>query len=268
MNHILVFLTLAIDVGVASGSGPTNPIEERGIRSWRAGKGVAGEDCKVLQVKLNLVNPDGNLSHQSIQILQPYILIRVISTPQTLDTSSITYVLQIMDSSTTKGMLNAKIHAGSVYTPLRWLLSKGRVSAILNQTTYDSTYIIQTRNENPVITLTVARPRYNRSPRCLPGPTGSGTDNSTISIEEVEGGRVCKLRDHEGMVEAGEFGLSTGFGGLRKGGVNVIIVLIAQVLEEGLEVGRERHRVRGGVSVRREEKERRVKERTKKGSHL
>ena len=56
---------------------------------------------------------------------------------------------------------------------------------------------------------------------------GSGTDNSTISIKEVEGGRVCELRDHEGTVEAGEFGLSTGFRGLRKGGVDVIIIPIA-----------------------------------------
>ena len=150
-----------------------------------------------------------------------------------------------MDSSTTNGMLNAKIHAGSVNTPLRWLLSKGRVSVILNRTTYDSTYIIQTRNINPVITLTVVSPRYNGSLRCLPSPAGSGTDDSTIPIEEVERGRVCELRDHEGTVEAGEFGLSTGFGGLRKGGVNVIIIVVARVLEEGLEVGQKRHRAKG-----------------------
>ena len=37
-----------------------------------------------------------------------------------------------------------------------------------------------------------------------------------------------------------------GFGGLREGGVNVIIVLIPRVLEDGLEVCRERHRVKGG----------------------
>ena len=236
---------LAIDIGVASGSGPTNPIEEREIRPWGASKGVPGEDCKVLQVKLDLVDPNRNLSHQSIQILQPYILIGVISTPQTLDTSSITNVLQIMDSSTTKGMLNAKIHAGSVNIPLRWLLSKGRVSAILNRTTYDSTYIIQTRNMNPVIMLTVASPWYNGSPRCLPSPVGCGADDSTIPIKEVKRGRVGELRDHEGTVETGEFGLSTGFGGLRKGGVNDIIIMVARVLEEGLEVGRERHRARG-----------------------
>ena len=49
--------------------------------------------------------------------------------------------------------------------------------------------------------------------------------------------------------------LSTGFGGLREGGVNVIIIVVARVLEEGLEIGRERHRVKGGVSVGREERE-------------
>ena len=148
-----------------------------------------------------------------------------------------------MDSSTPEGMLNAKIHTGSVNTPLRWLLSKGRVSTILNRTTYDSTYIIQTRNMNRVITITVANPRYNCSPRCLPSPMGSGTDDPTISIEEVEGGRVGKLRDHEGTVKTGEFGLSTGFRGLREGGVYVIIIMIAGVLEERLEVGQERHMV-------------------------
>ena len=148
-----------------------------------------------------------------------------------------------MDSSTPEGMLNTKIHAGSVNTPLRWLLSKGRVSAILNRTTYDSTYIIQTRNMNPVITLTVVTPRYNGSPHCLPGPTRSGTDDPTISIEEVKGGRVGELRDHEGKVKAGEFSLSTGFRGLREGGVYVIIIMIASVLEERLEVGREGHMV-------------------------
>ena len=132
-----------------------------------------------------------------------------------------------MDSSTPEGMLNAKIHAGSMNTPLRWLLSKSRVSAILNRTTYDSTYIIQTRDMNPVITITVANPRNNGSPRCLPSPARSGADDSTIPIEEVEGGRVCELRDYKGTVKAGEFGLSTGFGGLREGGVNVIIIMVA-----------------------------------------
>ena len=90
---------------------------------------------------------------------------------------------------------------------------------------------------NPVITLTVASPQNSGSPRGLPSPTGGGTDNSAISIEEVEGGRVCELGDHEGTVEAGEFGLSTGFRGVREGGVNVIIVAVARELKDGLEVG-------------------------------
>ena len=259
---------LAVDAGVTSGSGPTNPIEERGIRSWGTGESVPHEDCEVLQVKFDLVDANRNFSHQALQILQPHILIRVISSPHTLDTSSITNLLQIMDSSTTKGILNAKIHAGSVNTPLRRLLRKGRVSAILNRTTYDSTYIIQTRDMNPIITIIVASPRNTGSPRSLPGPVRSGLDDSTIPIEEVERGRVCELRDHEGTLKTGELGLSTGFGGLRKGGVNVIIIMGARVLEDGLEVGRERHGVKGGVEVRREERERRVKGRTTERSHL
>ena len=151
-----------------------------------------------------------------------------------------------MDSSTPEGMLNTKIHAGSVNGPLRWLLSKGRVSAILNRTTYDSTYIIQTRNMNPVITLTVATPRNHSNPRRLPRPVRGCLDKNPVAIKEVEGGGVREFRDHEGTVETSEVGLSTGFGGLREGGVNVIIIMIPRVLEDGLEVGRERHRVKGG----------------------
>ena len=145
--------------------------------------------------------------------------------------------------------------------PLRRLLSKGRVSAILNRTTYDSTYIIQTRDMYPIITIIVTIPRHHGSPRCLPGPTGSGLKYSTISIEEVEGSGVGELRNHEGTIETSESGLSTGFGGLRIGGVYVIIIVVTGVLEERLEVGRERH-------VGMEERERRVKGRTTKGSHL
>ena len=147
-----------------------------------------------------------------------------------------------MNSSTPEGMLNPKVHTGSVDVPLRRLLSKGRVSAILNRTTYDSTYIVQTREMNPIITIVVAIPRYHGSPRCLPGPAGSGLKDATISIEEVEGSRVGELRNHGGTVETSESGLSTGFGGLRVGGVYVIIIMVAGVLEEGLEVGGERHR--------------------------
>ena len=237
--HGPTFLT--VEAGVASGSGPTNPIEDRGIRSWGAGEGVPCERGESLHVKLNLINTNRDLSHQLLQVPQLHILVRVIPTPHALNTSSITNLLQITDSSTPEGMLNAKIHAGRVNTPLRWLLSKGRVSAILNQTTYDSTYIVQTREMNPIITIMVAKPQHNGSPRCLPSPAGSGTKNSTISIEEVEGGRVGELRDHEGTVKTGESGLSTGFRGLRVGGVHVIIVMIAGMLEERLEVGRERH---------------------------
>ena len=142
-------------------------------------------------------------------------------------------------------MLNAKIHAGSVNIPLRWLLSKGRVSAILNRTTYDSTYIIQTRDMNPVIMIAVANPRNHSGPRRLPRPVRGCLNKNPVAIKEDEGGGVRELRDNEGTVKAGELGLSTGFGGLREGGVNIIIIMIPRVLEDGLEVGRERHRVKG-----------------------
>ena len=148
-----------------------------------------------------------------------------------------------MNSSTPERVLNPKIHTGSVNAPLRRLLSKGRVSAILNRTTYDSTYIIQTRDMNPIITIIVAIPRHHGSPRCLPSPAGSGLKESTIPIEEVEGRRIGELRDHGGTVETGDSGLSTGFGGLRVGGIYVIIIMIPGMLEERLEIGGERHRV-------------------------
>ena len=114
---------------------------------------------------------------------------------------------------------------------------------------------------NPIITIIVMKPRHHGSSRCLPSPAGSSTKDPTISIEEVEGGGIGELRDHEGTVKTGESGLSAGFRGLGIGGVYVIIVMVAGVLEERLEVGRERH-------VGMEERERRVKERTSEGSHL
>ena len=113
---------LSFDVRVASGSGPTNPMEERGIRSWGVDKGVPGPDCEILQVKRDLVDTNRHIPHQTFQILQRHICIRVLSNPQTVDISVITYLLQIMDSSNPKGMLNTNIQAGSVNSPLRELL--------------------------------------------------------------------------------------------------------------------------------------------------
>ena len=115
---------LVVDIGVARGRGPTNPTEERGIRPWGAGKEVPRLDCKILQVKHNLVNPNRNLSHQALQILQLHINIRVLSCPQTFDISVIMYLLQIMHSSSPKGMLNTKSHTGIMCGPLRELLEK------------------------------------------------------------------------------------------------------------------------------------------------
>ena len=115
---------LMFDIGVASERGPTNPMEERGIRSWGAGEGVPGPGCKILRVRHNLINTNGHIPCQLFQVFQLHISIRVLSNPQTLNISVITDPLQIMDSSSPDGMLNTKIHAGSVGGPLRELLEK------------------------------------------------------------------------------------------------------------------------------------------------
>ena len=60
---------------------------------------------EILHVKLDLIDPNGNLSHQSLQILQLHIFIGIISTPQTLNTSSITNVLLIADTLGARGHL-------------------------------------------------------------------------------------------------------------------------------------------------------------------
>ena len=113
---------LTFDIGVASGRGPTNPMEERGIRSWGADEGVSRSDCKILHVKHNLINTNTHISHQTLHVFQLHISIRVLSNPQTFDISVVTYPLQIMDSSSPEGMLNTNIHAGSVNSPFRELL--------------------------------------------------------------------------------------------------------------------------------------------------
>ena len=66
----------------------------------------------------------------------------------------------------------------------------------------------------------------NHHPTALPHPDGSTLDKSPIPVKEVEGGSVSKFRYNEGTVEELMLGTSTGFGGLRDGGVNVIIVMM------------------------------------------
>ena len=73
----------------------------------------------------------------------------------------------------------------------------------------------------------------------LPAPVGDRLDENSIPIEEVKGGGVSKLRNNEGMVEASKLGISTGFGGLVEGGVNIIIVGVARAMKDGLEVSGE-----------------------------
>ena len=85
----------------------------------------------------------------------------------------------------------------------------------------------------PARTLSVERPWNNGGPRSLPAPVRGNVNESPISIKEVKGGGVGKLRNNEGTVKAGEFGISTGFGGLGEGGINVIIVGVARAVEDG-----------------------------------
>ena len=76
---------LTFDIGVASGRGPTNPMEERGIRSWGVDEGVPGPGCKILHVKHDLINTNTHISHQMLQVFQFHISIRVLSNPQAFD---------------------------------------------------------------------------------------------------------------------------------------------------------------------------------------
>ena len=99
----------------------------------------------------------------------------------------------------------------------------------------------------PARVLSEARMRNNRCPTTLPCPDGSALNKSPILVKKVEGGGVGKFRNNEGTVEELVLGTSTGFGGLRDGGVNVIIVMIRGQGVERLEVGREGHERKRGM---------------------
>ena len=90
---------------------------------------------------------------------------------------------------------------------------------------------------------------------------GGGLDKSSVTVEEVEGSGVGKLRDNEGTLETSSFSTNVVLRGLRVGGINVIIMGVAGAVEQRLEVGGERHWVKG-------KRERGVRKRTKEGSHL
>ena len=66
-------------------------------------------------------------------------------------------------------------------------------------------------------------------------------DKNSIPVEEVEGGGVGKFRNNEGTLESSDLGMSAILGGLRIGGVNVIIMMVAGAVEDGLKVRREGH---------------------------
>ena len=56
---------------------------------------------------------------------------------------------------------------------------------------------------------------------------------------------VGELRNNEGTLESSDLGASTILEGLWIGGVNVIIMMVAGAVEDGLEVGREGHWEKG-----------------------
>ena len=58
---------------------------------------------------------------------------------------------------------------------------------ILNQTTYDSTYIFQTRNMYPARILSEARMRNNRQPAALPHPGVSTLNEPSIPVNRSRG---------------------------------------------------------------------------------
>ena len=91
----------------------------------------------------------------------------------------------------------------------------------------------------PIRILRETRPRNNRSPSCFPTPVRGCLDKNSIPIEEVEGGGVGEFRNNEGTLESSDLGVSAILGGLRIGGVNVIIMVVAGAVEDGLKVGRE-----------------------------
>ena len=82
------------------------------------------------------------------------------------------------------------------------------------------------------------RLRNNHGPSSLPAPVGGSLDKSSITVEEVEGSGVGELWDDEGLLKMSGFTMNAG---LRVGGINVIIVVVAGAVEQRLEVSRERH---------------------------
>ena len=89
--------------------------------------------------------------------------------------------------------------------------------------------------------LREATPRNSSDPRSFPRPVGGGLNKNPVAVKEVEGGMVGELRDNEGTLESSDLGASTILGGLWIGGVNIIIMVVAGAVEEGLKVGREGH---------------------------
>ena len=93
----------------------------------------------------------------------------------------------------------------------------------------------------PIRILRETSPQNNRSPSRFPTPVRGCLDKNSIPVEEVKEGGVGEFRNNEGTLESSDLGLSAILGGLRIGGVNVIIMMVASAVEDGLKVGREGH---------------------------
>ena len=87
----------------------------------------------------------------------------------------------------------------------------------------------------PIRILSEASPRNNSGPRQFPGPVRGCLDKNAILVKEVEGSVVGEPRDNEGRLESSNLSVSTVLGGLRVGGVNVIMVMVASAVEERLD---------------------------------
>ena len=93
--------------------------------------------------------------------------------------------------------------------------------------------------------LRVANPRNSSDSRRFPRPVGGCLNKNPVTVKEVEGGMVGKLRNNEGTLESSNLSASTILGGLWIGGVDIIIMMVAGAVEDGLEVGRKGHWEKG-----------------------
>ena len=85
---------------------------------------------------------------------------------------------------------------------------------------------------------------------------GGCLNKNPIAVEEVKGGMVGELRNNEGTLESRDLGASTILGGLWIGGIDIIIMVVASAVEDGLKVGGEGHWEKGKKENSEEKNER------------